>query len=164
MLFCFTLFLILVLDQPYHIEFHPVVSSTSSASTGLHGGDKLTVTGTGFDANTCENNVVLAAGIDCRVLTCSSTEITCVLGAYNASVPAVSSRGLSLRVWPRSQGWTPTELSLDSTETSAVRSPRINTDDQYNTEVRFSSTEHASCLLHFCFDCHLCLCADVAVF
>ena len=68
-----------VTGQPTVFTQHAVVTGLSTQSSGLLGGATLTVTGSGFDAQP-SNNVVLAAGSPCVVVSSSLRQLSCILG------------------------------------------------------------------------------------
>ena len=80
------------------------VESISPSASGLLGGDRITIKGTGFPQDTSDANVSIA-GIPCQVLKTADKEIVCVLDPYNASAhpPAgedqPGDRGMNVSIW-----------------------------------------------------------------
>ena len=65
----------------YSLSLTPTVTSVNPARGGTAGGTKITVSGTGFDANTFSVSI---AGTDCTMnpSESSSTELVCVTNAF----------------------------------------------------------------------------------
>lgn len=89
-------------DKAYVLTIVPVVKSMSTAQSGLNGGQEITITGTGFQAVQCTQNVVLLAGVPCTVTACSRTELTCTVANStdtDATRSYPSTSGLHYRKW-----------------------------------------------------------------
>ena len=84
----------------YHVQVYPKVTALSLKSSALLGGQKIVVSGTGFDASNCSKNEVILAGSHCTVVSCTGTTITCIIGPAPSSFVKLSfatSRGLRIR-------------------------------------------------------------------
>lgn len=68
-------------SSPYHFTLRPYISSISSVSSGLEGGDLLTITGSGFSIDTSRNSVDLDS-TPCAIVSSSLSSITCRIGKY----------------------------------------------------------------------------------
>ena len=81
------------------------VEKITPQTSGMLGGDRITIKGAGFPKDSSAAQVSIA-GVPCSVLTSSDTEIVCVLGPYNASAPPPpvgmdqpGDRGVDARIW-----------------------------------------------------------------
>ena len=93
-----------VTGQTYNYVHHPVIYSLSTQTSGLLGGEVLTIHGTGFDP-VAANNVVLAAGSSCVVLTSTLNSISCVLGAgVEQHAPVNAGTGQAIPVFGGGRG------------------------------------------------------------
>lgn len=81
---------------------HPTITSLSYITTGLNGGSALTVTGTNF-ATEPADNVVSLAGVPCKVISSTQTQLVCLPGATNAST-VVFNASKGAPVWDSTAG------------------------------------------------------------
>eukprot|EP00039_Didymoeca_costata_P018192 m.332487 g.332487 ORF g.332487 m.332487 type:complete len:4620 (+) comp16956_c0_seq1:136-13995(+) len=91
-------------SEAYVLTVFPQVEfdAQSPRVSGSLGGQVVTITGSGFHASSkdCSANKVQLAGIDCPVLTCTSSQLTCRVAAFNSSLVAVrGTTGLISREW-----------------------------------------------------------------
>jgi hypothetical protein len=71
-------------SNPYHFTLRPFISSVSFSSSGLEGGDLLTITGSGFSINPSRNTVELDS-TPCQIVSSSLSSITCRIGKFSKS-------------------------------------------------------------------------------
>ena len=111
-------------DTIYTTVIYPQITSLSASGSGALGGQRLTISGTGFNAQDCASNSVKLEGVTCAVSECTSTQIVCTVGA----APAVSPRPYASTV-----GLT-TKLWLDSASSS------LNSADSFTGDARYPSS------------------------
>ena len=102
--FCITFipcFIHAIVDTIYQLEIFPTIFSVSPQVSGFLGGQTLTITGSGFNADCSDTVVSLGGAANCSITSCSDSVITCVAGSTNsaAAAPFLSTPGLLLRLW-----------------------------------------------------------------
>jgi len=71
-------------SNPYHFTLRPFISSTSLSSSGIEGGDLLTISGSGFSINPSKNTVELDS-TPCQIVSSSLSSIICRIGKFTKS-------------------------------------------------------------------------------
>ena len=78
-------------DDCWYVKTHPRIDAISQVDGYTTGGQTLTIAGWGLKGTTLADVSVTVDGVDCRVITSTSEEITCMTGAADA----ISNDGVS---------------------------------------------------------------------
>ena len=117
----------------------PQVESLSTQASGINGRHTLTIRGSGFDSGAdCVGNKVELAGVPCQIISCSATELKCIVGAVDSTKPSPAQTPLagstSSEVWGNG-------YRIDK---SGARSARATNAAQPDTEPFFDGATKAA--------------------